>query len=426
MSLRESFEALAPAVFAGLGGFAAHLMWESSSMTAAGAVLGAAAGAVLFAPATPDKTEPEPETRAPHTGRVDALDSGVLLDALPGANLLIRADRTIRHANPDAMQMFGLATPEGIAVSTLRNRKLLDRINQAFQHRAGSTLEFSLTRGEDSYLEAHIRPVGDQGEVLVAIFDQTAIYRAQESHRDFVANASHELKTPLAAVAGIIETLLGHAKNDPAASERFLNLLAAQTDRMTRLIQDLLSLNRVELNVRVLPDEPHDLVALLSEAVDGLQSIADGNRVKLICNMPDDPVMALADRDEISQLFRNLIDNAIKYGGPDSSVTITMDLRHDQSDRYVAVAVRDQGPGIAREHLPRLTERFYRVSVKSSREKGGTGLGLAICEHVASRHRGRLEIQSRLGEGSTFRVVLPILPEGEGISPRDSCVTNPV
>ncbi|MEM1298269.1 MAG: ATP-binding protein [Pseudomonadota bacterium] len=423
MSVRASFEALAPAVFAGVGGGLAHLLWGTSSLTAACAVLGAAAGAVLLTPTPVTRDQPKPLANATHAPK-QGLDAGMLLDALPGANLLISEDRTIRHANADARDMFGLTGSEGMPVSTLRNRRLLDCIGNAFQERAANTLEFSLTRAGDSHLEAHVRPVGQDGEVLVAIFDQTTTHRAQESHRDFVANASHELKTPLAAVAGIIETLLGHAKNDPAATERFLNLLSAQTDRMTRLIQDLLSLNRIELNARVLPDEPQDLVGLLPEVIDGLRPIADSSGVTLVFEPPAAPVTALADRDEISQLFRNLIDNAIKYGGEGTDVLVTMVLEGSDDQPHVAVSVRDHGPGIAREHLPRLTERFYRVNVKSSRDKGGTGLGLSICKHVVSRHRGRLDIQSREGEGSIFRVELPVLPSGGALAVEDASVAN--
>lgn len=407
MSARASFEALAPALLAAVGGIAAHLAWGNSSLTAATAVLGAAGGSVLFGSVThtavpQERTEPPP---APVTSRKGET---ALIDAMPGAILLLDRDQVIRHANNEAVAMFGLPGPQDLPVAILRARRLLDRIGQAFQHGVASTLEFSLSRASELHLLAHIRPIGD-GEVLVAILDQTNEHRAQESHRDFVANASHELKTPLAAVAGIIETLLGHARQDPAATERFLGLLGEQTDRMTRLIQDLLSLNRVELNERVLPDEPNELVSLLSEVVDSLRPVAEVWGVNLVFNPPDQPIIAKADREEISQLFRNLVDNAIKYGGKDGTVEVGVVTTLPDEPETVAISVRDEGPGIAREHLPRLTERFYRVNVKRSREKGGTGLGLAICKHIANRHRGRLEIQSRLGEGSTFTVVLPVM-----------------
>ena len=413
MTLRSSFEALAPALLAAGGGIAAHFAWGNSSLTAATAVLGAAAGSVLFgasvnitAPHRREVPTPAPAPAAPQQSEA------ALIDALPGAILLIDRDQMIRHANGEAVSMFGLPGRQDLPVAILRARRLLDRIGQAFQHGVASTQEFSLSRASELYLVAHIRPVGD-GEVLVAIQDQTNEHRAQESHRDFVANASHELKTPLAAVSGIIETLLGHARDDPAATERFLGLLGEQTDRMTRLIQDLLSLNRVELNERVLPDEPNEIVGLLAEVVDSLRPVADVWGASLTFDPPADPIIARADRDEISQLFRNLVDNAIKYGGKDGTVTVALQTVIPDEPGMVAISVTDEGPGIAREHLPRLTERFYRVNVKRSREKGGTGLGLAICKHIANRHRGRLEIQSRVGEGSTFKVVLPVMPAEE-------------
>ncbi|MFK7941738.1 MAG: sensor histidine kinase [Paracoccaceae bacterium] len=383
-------------------------------MTAASAVLGAAAGSVLFGATTPVAATraSSPPNQSPEPEQTERL----LINALPGAILLIGQDQIIRNANADAVTMFGLPGPRNHPVAILRARRLLDRIGQAFQHGSASTLEFSLSRASELHLLAHIRPLCPDGDVLVAISDQTTAQRALESHRDFVANASHELKTPLTAVAGIIETLLGHARDDPAATERFLNLLSEQTVRMTRLIQDLLSLNRIQLNERVLPDDPQDIVGLLTESIDGLRSLAEVSDVKLIFDPPDRRIIARADRDEISQLFRNLVDNAIKYSGDDTDVEVTVltDLPDDPD--MIAISVRDEGPGIAREHLPRLTERFYRVNVKRSRETGGTGLGLAICKHIANRHRGRLEIQSRVDEGSTFTVYLPVLlSDGVGV-----------
>ncbi len=192
-------------------------------------------------------------------------------------------------------------------------------------------------------------------------------------------------------------------------------MLAAQTQRMTRLVEDLLSLNRIELNERVAPREPQDLPGLLAEVVDTLRPNADAAGVRLAYTAPEGEARVRADRNELSQLFRNLIDNAIKYGGSGTEVSIAPVAAHPDAPGLLGIAVRDTGPGIARQHIPRLTERFYRVSVRRSRDKGGTGLGLAIVKHIVNRHRGKLEIESKLGEGSCFTVWLPL---AEAAAPR--------
>lgn len=408
MTVRATMETLAPAMLAGFGGVAGEWIWSHPAMTVGAAVLGAAVGAVLFAPDPVSQHASEGSPLAPAPVQPPT-PIEPLLDALPGAAMMVGVDRVIRHANAEAVSMFGLPGQRDLPVSMLRSRRLLDGIGRVLQNEAPAAFEFTLSRGFDMHLKAHIQCFGTLKEVLVAIEDHTHTQRARESHRDFVANASHELKTPLAAVSGIIETLLGHARQDPVATERFLTLLSGQTIRMTRLIEDLLSLNRVELNERVEPDEPQDLGRLLSEVVDALHPIAEVADVSLDFRPPAERIIGRADRDEISQLFRNLIDNAIKYGGAGTTVGVTMQPGADEDADMISVSVRDQGPGIAREHLPRLTERFYRVNVKRSREKGGTGLGLAICKHITNRHRGRLEIQSKEGEGSVFTVWLPVM-----------------
>jgi two-component system phosphate regulon sensor histidine kinase PhoR len=224
---------------------------------------------------------------------------------------------------------------------------------------------------------------------------------------DFIANASHELRSPLAALAGFIETLLGPARDDPQARARFLDIMRAQAERMSRLVDDLLSLSRIELNAHIRPSARVDLDAVVAGVADSLTPLASAAGVKVEVARPDGPVSVAGDRDELAQVFQNLIENAIKYGADGSRVDVT--LGPAQRSGEVAVSVRDYGPGIAAEHLPRLTERFYRVDVASSREKGGTGLGLAIVKHILNRHRGSLQIESKPGDGATFTVRLPRL-----------------
>ena len=221
---------------------------------------------------------------------------------------------------------------------------------------------------------------------------------------DFVANASHELKTPIAGLLGFIETLRGPARDDVQARERFLGIMAEQADRMRRLVDDLLMLSRIEQHEHSRPDAAIEIDRVLKGVLDLLQLKASGRKVALELHVEADLPRAVGDYDELTIVFQNLVDNAIKYTKPNTPVRVTARLLGQ--DR-VAVAVSDEGDGIPAAHLPRLTERFYRVDAARSRQLGGTGLGLAIVKHVVNRHRGRLDIQSTPGRGSTFTVVLP-------------------
>jgi two-component system phosphate regulon sensor histidine kinase PhoR len=225
---------------------------------------------------------------------------------------------------------------------------------------------------------------------------------------DFVANASHELRTPLASLLGFVETLMGPAREDAQARDKFLIIMREQAQRMSRLVDDLLSLSRIEQNLHLRPEEPVDLTAVLCHIVDTLGPLARENQVTLKLDAPA-PVIVSGDRDELMRVAENLVENAIKYGASyaanlDKSVDISVVAPKGEG----LLTVRDHGPGIAPEHLPRLTERFYRVDAGQSRAKGGTGLGLAIVKHIIARHRGRLNIESKLGDGASFSVALPL------------------
>jgi two-component system phosphate regulon sensor histidine kinase PhoR len=224
---------------------------------------------------------------------------------------------------------------------------------------------------------------------------------------DFVANASHELKTPIAGLAGFIETLRGPARDDVAARDRFLGIMAEQADRMRRLVDDLLMLSRIEQHEHARPAGEVDVEKVLRGVQDLLQLKASARKVAV--ELVVDPALpqAVGDYDELTIVFQNLIDNALKYAKPSTTVRIAA---RPLGEDFISVAVSDEGDGIPASHLPRLTERFYRVDNARSRALGGTGLGLAIVKHVVNRHRGRLEIQSTQGKGSTFTVTLPRAP----------------
>lgn len=411
MAARTYASALLPALCAAFGGGFALIAGASATQALAVATLTAAAAGLLSMhdePLAPARSEDprQPDLPVPPARSTTALISEVF-EAVPFGIMIVAPDRTILRGNAHVIEMFSVREIEGLPVATLRARRMLDCIDDALNDGVGTMLEFSLSRGGEAFLRAHITPLTG-GSVLVAISDETQIRRTGEVYRDFVANASHELKTPLAAISGIIETLLGHARDDPEASERFLGLLNAQIGRMTRLIEDLLSLNKIELNERVLPDTPLNLIAVVSETVDALRPIAEAGGVTLRQALPDTEVQVLGDRNELSQAIVNLIENAIKYGGEGTEVKVrTAEPTPDRPGLF-GIEVQDHGPGIAREHIPRLTERFYRVNIRRSREKGGTGLGLAIVKHITSRHRGKLEIESTVGVGSCFRLWLPL------------------
>jgi len=243
----------------------------------------------------------------------------------------------------------------------------------------------------------------------MTLHDQTPLRRVEEMRADFVANASHELRTPLAALSGFIDTLQGPAKDDVKARERFLGIMHTQATRMARLIDDLLSLSRVELSAHVRPDTLVDIVPIIRQVIDGLEPLARERQVAIDIDLPELPVLIAGDREELLRLFENLVENALKYGASGGKVVVSLSQAvSGEGSPEVRVMVRDFGPGIAPEHLPRLTERFYRVDNARSRALGGTGLGLAIVKHLVRAHGGEVRVESQLGGGSTFLFTLPV------------------
>jgi len=244
--------------------------------------------------------------------------------------------------------------------------------------------------------------------VLMSFHDLTQQRRVEEMRADFVTNASHELRTPLAALSGFIDTLQGPAREDVRARERFLGIMHTQANRMARLIDDLLSLSRVELSAHVRPEASIDIVPIIHQVVDGLEALASERQVEIEVDLPETPVTIAGDREELLRLFENLIENGLKYGASGGRVIVSLNqTAPGEASPEVRVMVRDFGPGIAPEHLPRLTERFYRVDVGDSRNQGGTGLGLSLVKHILNRHRGRLLIESVPKNGATFTACFP-------------------
>jgi two-component system phosphate regulon sensor histidine kinase PhoR len=332
-----------------------------------------------------------------------------IVDGLPDPLLGIDGDRRIVRFNHAARRLLGaIATGRDLS-ATLRQPALLDAVDAALAGRPmPGPAEISVSGPPERVFAAHVarlpRPTDDGSSVLVVLHDMTALRRAERMRADFVANASHELRTPLTSLVGFVETLRGPAHDDAEARDRFLAIMAEQTGRMRRLVEDLLSLSRIEQREHEPPTGRVEVGPLLKSLVEMLDMKARPREVRLELSAAGDLPPVTGDRDELAMAFQNLIDNAIKYTLPGTAVTVAADTAGGE----LRVAVRDHGEGIAAEHLPRLTERFYRVDTARSRQMGGTGLGLAIAKHVLNRHRGRLMVQSVVGEGATFTVVLPV------------------
>ncbi|MFN0218512.1 MAG: ATP-binding protein [Hyphomicrobium sp.] len=345
---------------------------------------------------------------------VPDMSPSTIVAAIPEPALLLDASATIIHHNAAAEQLFGKPL-EGLALEHVsRDPELLRAVEDAKRLGERSMARFEQFSGVERRLMATVSPIahqrgGPSDMALVTFRDLSDQHRMLEMRTDFIANASHELRTPLASVRGFIETLQGPAKNDEAARARFLQIMAAQAERMTRLIDDLLLLSRVEEKANLTPTGRVDLDEVIADVVRTLLPIADERGISIALPRASRPVIVTGERDELFQVFQNLIENAVKYGRDNGSVKIerVSPAPPPGQSPKVIVTIEDDGPGIAPEHLPRLTERFYRVNADQSRKIGGTGLGLAIVKHVLNRHRGELQITSEVANGVLARVILP-------------------
>jgi two-component system phosphate regulon sensor histidine kinase PhoR len=318
---------------------------------------------------------------------------------------------TVNESARSLAPALRLGEPVSLA---LRMPELIEAIGRAYATGDEQRVEYSERVPIDRWFEVIVKPVRRDPKlrmpdlVLMTFHDLTPLRRVEEMRADFVANASHELRTPLAALSGFIETLQGSAREDAKARERFLPLMQEQARRMARLIDDLLSLSRIELNAHRRPDTPVDLVPIVRQVADGLQTLARDRGVTVHIDAAN-AMRVPGDRDELVRVFENLVENALKYGAAGKRVDIGFsEGESPEGEQEARISVRDYGPGIAPEHVPRLTERFYRVDVRESRAQGGTGLGLALVKHILNRHHGRLLIESMPGAGATFTIYLPL------------------
>ncbi len=423
-------------------GWLAHL--------AAGAMAGIAAAVLCSVVVVARSTRPA-GTDLPSTEGVDGAVAGdgrraVLADlvgALPAPALLIDERRQVLAINDAASALLrrpgeGRSLPE-----VIRHPELLAAVQRVIAGGPDQEAAIQEIVPAERHLHARVAGLGLAGSgdgvpdatettargALVLLQDRTLQARMEQTRGDFVANVSHELRTPLASLTGFLETLRGPAANDPEAQDRFLQIMEEQTARMTRLVDTLLSLSRLEMVPHAPPGDLVDLATTVWRVVDALRIVANRFETGIAVRADDGPTVVAGDRDQVAQVVRNLIENAIKYGAPGTMVTVCLKrISRPDGDR-IALSVIDQGDGIPEEHLPRLTERFYRVDVARARnggmptgaggtregagfhsrapDSGGAGLGLAIVKHIVARHGGTLEIDSRPGVGSTFTVILP-------------------
>jgi two-component system phosphate regulon sensor histidine kinase PhoR len=376
----------------------------------------AIAAAALLAPARDGHS---PYRRAAQEGLAAPRHASLLeavLAGLPDPVIALDRDGRVVALNSHAHAVVPALRQGEPASLALRIPEVIDAIRRAAATGEAQRAEVMQRVPVDRWFEVFVTPVrladaAMSDLVLMTFHDLTPLRRVEDMRADFVANASHELRTPLAALSGFIETLQGPARDDAAARQRFLAIMHVQATRMARLIDDLLSLSRIELNAHLRPQTQVDLVSVVRQVRDGLETLAAGNDVEVRIEGADAPVLVRGDRDELIRVFENLVENALKYGAAGKRVDIQFSRGEaPDGEPEVRVAVRDYGPGIAPEHLPRLTERFYRVDVAESRAQGGTGLGLALVKHILNRHAGRLGIDSIQGAGATLTVRLPLAP----------------
>lgn len=387
---------------------AGDLSWSLSLVVAA---------SVALAPLLFSRAHPPGPRRSGAPSRQDRLATAeALLATIPDPVILVDRRSVVLDANAAARAMLPTLKLRHPLSFALRSPDVLDGITAVLATSKPRRVEYSERVPTERAYEVQIGALAHGGgaaaEGVVLVFrDLTAARRLEHMRVDFVANASHELRTPLASLLGFIETLQGPARNDTAARERFLEIMREQARRMTRLIDDLLSLSRIELRQHVAPDTVLDLGRILAEMMENLAPMARDAGVAVDVARDEGPHLVLGDRDELLRVIENLVENAIKYGESGKRVEVSLRRTGEGAQAVAELSVRDFGPGIAPEHLPRLTERFYRADAMQSRQKGGTGLGLAIVKHIVTRHRGRMNIESRPGEGALFAVVLPAAEE---------------
>jgi two-component system phosphate regulon sensor histidine kinase PhoR len=340
-----------------------------------------------------------------------------VLEGLPSPVILLDAQRRILSFNGLAKDLWPALRGLDHISSVIRDPGVLEAAATVGPIQPKQMVAYEQRVPIERHMEAVISWIGKNAAevnsraptIMLHLRDLTEQDRMDTLRTDFVANASHELRTPLSSVIGFIETLQGAARNDDAARDHFLDIMARQARRMARLIDNLLSLSRIEMRIHLRPQNRVDLGDVVEHAMIDLEPVAEQSEISLHFSGETEGAWVLGDQDELIQVVSNLVENSIKYGKPGGNVWLTIERGSEAGAGRIVLTVRDDGPGIDEKHLPRLTERFYRAS-DAGGEKSGTGLGLAIVKHVITRHRGELRISSKVGEGSTFKIILDQAP----------------
>ncbi len=362
-----------------------------------------------------------------------------LLEALPDPALLIDPEGRIVSSNAAARRQMHFETRGQFLTSILRHPDVLEAVQAAVRDGITQAVEYETPAQVDRHTRCYVAPVtwGADRAAMLVFHDQTAKISTERMRADFLANASHELRTPLASLTLLIETIAGAARDNTADRDRFLGMMQVQADRMRRLIDDLLSLSRIELDEHVPPSDRADLAAVAHEVADSLAPLVSERNINLDVRTPDTPVTVVGERFQLAQIVQNLIDNAVKYTPDGGTVTVEVAASGDREEvsaqagrrweeagrialltptaaanrSYAYVRVEDAGPGVSRRFLPRLGERFFRVEREMGDERGGTGLGLAIVKHIVNRHRGGFLVESQPGRGSAFAAYVELAEE---------------
>ncbi len=401
------FEARWTLVAAGVAMLGVHFAGYSSSSM----ILLALAGIVAVAAFAPRRTARQRAEQATSDGTstLDNLPVSELAAAVPDPLFIFNRQGVAVHANSVAAVTFGSSAQGLVLPMKFRAPEMQELIRNVLATGRPGAIDYAERVPVERLFRVVATPVGSGTDLFVLIFkDQSEARRIDRMRADFIANASHELRTPLASISGFIETLRGPAKNDAAAREHFLQIMQNQTGRMARLIDDLLSLSRLEMKPYLGPGSKVDVRETVEGVIDTLNPLARELGVVIVKELPAGPIEVPGSRDELFQVFENLLENACKYGQSGGKVVVSIEESSAGPEPEVTVSFRDFGPGIAEEHIPRITERFYRVDVETSRAQKGTGLGLAIVKHILTRHSARLSIKSKVGEGALFTVHLPI------------------
>jgi len=354
-----------------------------------------------------------------------------VIDGLPDPLLILNKRRDVTLTNRAARELFGRTVTGRDVAFTMRQPHVLNLVDKALATGTPGETEVSILAPVSRDFHVLVAPLhssesdtppdleslsAEQPAVALSLHEITEIRRAESMRADFVANASHELKTPLANLVGFIETLKGPARDDTEARDRFLDIMQAESSRMSRLINDLLSLSRIEQGEHMQPSTSVDMDALLDAVVRLMELRAAKQKITIDLDLPEGLKPIQGDPDQLMQVFQNLLDNALKYSPAGSTIHIharPVDRLPQGRLAGIIISVEDEGEGIPPQHLPRLTERFYRVDTGRSRKLGGTGLGLAIVKHITRRHRGWLDIQSTVGKGTTVSIGLPYMQQPE-------------